>query len=208
MTRNFCRLGMLLLSLLASVALPVFAAGPVGLGYLKMGMSKGAIEQGDEKGAIKLLEPLQEVKLSSTSPIADAYYTAPALLPFSTEPVKLNLGFKDGTLSLINVGIPDEAMESKIREELEGKYGPPTIDDRRKDEQCIYKNGTNFTLKSGVFSVGWKDEESSTTTALNLVHFQSCPYSLSSVEVKTQPSRSLSIQRKPSPTQRPSSGLF
>lgn len=208
MTRNFRRLGILVFPLLASLALPVFAAGPVGLGYLKMGMSKSAIEQGDESGAIKLLGPLQEVKLSFKAPVADDYYTAQALLPFSTEPVKLNLGFKEGALSIINVQIPDEAIENKIRVELEGKYGLPTTDDGRKDEQCIYRNGNNFTLKSGVYSVGWKDEETSITTTLNLVHFQSCPSNLGSDVVRTRPSRSLSIQRKPSPSQRPSSGLF
>ena len=84
--------------------------------------------------------------------------------------------------------------------------GPPKLDDRRKDEQCIYRNGNSFTLKSGVMSVGWADEETSTTTALNLVHFQSCPSSLSGDMVRTQPSRSLSIQRRPAPAK--ASGLF
>ena len=40
------RLGLYSIPLLASLALPVWAAGPVGLGYLKMGMNKSAIEQG------------------------------------------------------------------------------------------------------------------------------------------------------------------
>ena len=57
------RLGLYSIPLLASLALPVWAAGPVGLGYLKMGMNKSAIEQGDSSGAIKLLGPLQELKL-------------------------------------------------------------------------------------------------------------------------------------------------
>lgn len=53
---------------------------------------------------------------------------------------------------------------------------------------------------------GLTDEETSTTTALNLVHFQSCPSSLSGDMVRTQPSRSLSIQRRPAPAK--ASGLF
>ena len=94
----------------------------------------------------------------------------------------------------------------KIRQELEAKYGSPTLDDGRKDEQCIYRNGNSFTLKSGVMSVRWKDDETSTTTDLNLVHFQSCPSNLSSGMVSTQPRRSLSIQRRPAPAK--ASGLF
>ena len=200
------RLGLYSIPLLASLALPVWAAGPVGLGYLKMGMSKSAIEQGDPSGAIKLLGPLQELKLPTKAPVADDYYTTQAVLPFSPDPVKLSLGFKGESLSVINIQLPDEAMENKIRAELEGKYGPPKLDDGRKDEQCIYRNGNSFTLKSGVMSVGWTDEETSTTTALNLVHFQSCPSSLSGDMVRTQPSRSLSIQRRPAPAK--ASGLF
>ena len=49
------RLGLYSIPLLASLALPVWAAGPVGLEYLTMGMNKSAIEQGDSSGAIKLL---------------------------------------------------------------------------------------------------------------------------------------------------------
>ena len=173
---------------------------------IKMGMNKSAIEQGDSSGAIKLLGPLQELKLPTKAPVADDYYTTQAVLPFSPDPVKLSLGFKGESLSVINIQLPDEAMENKIRAELEGKYGPPKLDDGRKDEQCIYRNGNSFTLKSGVMSVGWTDEETSTTTALNLVHFQSCPSSLSGDMVRTQPSRSLSIQRRPAPAK--ASGLF
>jgi hypothetical protein len=121
--------------------------------------------------------------------------------------VKLSLGFKGDSLSILNVQLPDEAMEHKIRAEIEGKYGPPKLDDARRDEQCIYRNGNSFTLKSGVMSAGWTDEETATTTALNLVHYQSCPSSLSSDMVRTQPSRSLSIQRKPAAA-KTSSGLF
>ena len=98
----------LALPLVASLALPAWAAGPVGLGFLKMGMSRSAVEQGDTSGAIKLLGSLQ-----------------------------------------------------------------------------------SFTLKSGVVSVRWKDDESSTATDLNLVHYQSCPSNLSSGMASTQPSRSL-----------------
>ena len=206
MTHLARRLGLLALPLVASLAVPVWAAGPVGLGYLKMGMSKSAIEQGDSSGAIKLLGPLQELKLPTKAPVADDYYTTQAVLPFSPDPVKLSLGFKGDSLSVINVQLPDEVMETKIRQELEAKYGSPTLDDGRKDEQCIYRNGNSFTLKSGVMSVRWKDDETSTTTDLNLVHFQSCPSNLSSGMVSTQPRRSLSIQRRPAPAK--ASGLF
>lgn len=109
-------------------------------------------------------------------------------------------------LVIQHVQRPDEVMETKIRQELEAKYGSPTLDDGRKDEQCIYRNGNSFTLKSGVMSVRWKDDETSTTTDLNLVHCQSCPSNLSSGMVSTQPSRSLSIQRRPAPAK--ASGLF
>lgn len=64
----------------------------------------------------------------------------------------------------------------------------------------------SFTLKSGVMLVVWTDEETSTSTALNLAHFQSCPSSISGDMVRTQPSRSLSIQRRPAPAK--ASGLF
>ncbi|OJV68425.1 MAG: hypothetical protein BGO35_24025 [Burkholderiales bacterium 64-34] len=120
--------------------------------------------------------------------------------------MKLSLGFKGDSLSVINVQRPDEVMETKIRQELEAKYGSPTLDNGRKDEQCIYRNGNSFTLKSGVMSVRWKDDKTSTTTDLNLVRCQSCPSNFSSGMVSSQPSRSLSIQRRPAPAK--ASGLF
>ena len=55
-------------------------------------------------------------------------------------------------------------------------------------------------------TVGLTKEETSTTTALKLVHFQSCPSSLSGDMVRAKPSCSLSIQRRPAPAQ--ASGLF
>ena len=51
------------------------------------------------------------------------------MLPFSPDPVKLSLGFKGDSLSVINVQRPDEVMATKIRQELEAKYGSPTLDD-------------------------------------------------------------------------------
>ena len=101
MTHLARRLGLFDLPLVASLAVPAWAAGPVGLGYLKMGMSKSAIEQGDSSGAIKLLDPLQELKLPTKAPVADDYYTTQAVLPFSPDPVKLSLGFKGDSLSVI-----------------------------------------------------------------------------------------------------------
>ena len=94
MTHLARRLGLFDLPLVASLAVPAWAAGPVGLGYLKMGMNKSAIEQGDSSGAIKLLDPLQELKLPTKAPVADDYYTTQAVLPFAPDPVKLSLGFK------------------------------------------------------------------------------------------------------------------
>lgn len=58
----------------------------MGLGYLKMGMSKSAIEQGDSSGAIKLLDPLQELKLPTKAPVADDYYTTQAVRPSHPTP--------------------------------------------------------------------------------------------------------------------------
>lgn len=127
-----------------------------------MGMSKSAVEQGDPSGTMKLLSPLQEVKIP-TKGVGEEYFTTQAVLPFSPEPVKLSFGFKADSLTLINVQISDEAVEDKIREELQAKYGPPKAENRCRDEQCIYRNGNSFTLKSGVQAMGWRDDETSTT---------------------------------------------
>lgn len=115
--------------------------------YLKTGMSKSAIEQGDSSGAIKLLSPA-ELKLPTKAPVAfDDYYTMQAVL-HCTRPRELAWAGGDSAFR-DQRSFPDEVMETKIQQELEAKYARRTLDDGRKDEQCIYRNGKSFHPEVG-----------------------------------------------------------
>lgn len=141
------------------IAMPCvsYAKGPTGIGDLKIGQSMTQIEALPTGGAVYLNAPMTPYvyKESKPTPGEDRFDTA-LKTPWSDEPMKAVLTFKEGALTRINVTLPDSTSTSDtIREQIASKYGEPTVEDKTKEEQCLYKNGANFKLKSGFVTYSW-----------------------------------------------------
>jgi hypothetical protein len=132
------------------------AGGPIGIGELKLGMTQSQVES--LKGPVQLTS-----SLAKWEPAKPEDYT-PALGELKLEgmmnnPVtqnsKATLTFTNGRLSSIFLTLDDESGLNTARHLIASKYGTPQIDNRQKDEQCIYRNGNSFTLKNGIASYKW-----------------------------------------------------
>ena len=132
---------------------PVFASakGPLGIGDLKIGMSRTEVEAISHNAAVHLAEPMSAYvyKNSTPTPGEDLFNTK-LTTPWSDTPLKATLTFSNDTLIGVSVTLSDSTgMADEIRKHIAAKYGDPQVDDTMKEEQCVYRNGANFKVKSG-----------------------------------------------------------
>jgi hypothetical protein len=127
------------------------AAGPTGIGGLKLGMTQPQIEA--LKGGVQLSSALTEWKPSKP----EAYSPKPGEVKLEgmlSNPVsgtsKVTLTFTKGKLTYLYLDLDDESDFVTAKNLISSKYGSPKVDDRQKDEQCIYRNGNSFSLKNGM----------------------------------------------------------
>ena len=85
-------------------------------------------------------------------------------------------------LDKINLTInPSTNTLETVKNQIKEKYGTGKIDDSRKEEQCIYKNGANFKIMSGSIYTTWIEELPQTEqikTTLMDVSIETCPSNL------------------------------
>lgn len=162
------------------------ADGPIGFGAIKLGMTKIEIENLPESEPVRTLP-------GSTVPYVSKY-TAPAegiekfstLLrqPFNNDYLETILDFREGKLVNIHVSVKKESeyILEKISEQISEKYGKAETKDTRKEEQCIYKNGSNFKIVDGGVTHFWFDDKKLpgklVETRITNTIFQSCPSNL------------------------------
>lgn len=182
-------LGLFFLSLAHSAE----SAGPSGLGSLKIGMTKEAIEALQASDGAYLSEPMVKyvpqhhpliAKYRPPIPEGVDQYKVSIVSPLSDLPLKSELTLDHGKLSHLNVIIEessDPLLFDKIKKQVAEKYGTGTQEDTRKEEQCIYKNGANFKVMSGQITTRWIEKLSPTQTihtSLIETLIESCPTSL------------------------------
>ena len=174
--------------------------GPVGFGALKMGMTKEAIEA---------LQPTEDLYLTAPmTPYHSKFYTpkdgidkfdATLIAPFSAKSLKAVLTFQSGGLTEATIFLDESSgMLNRIKGQIAEKYGPGKIEDNRKDEQCIYKNGSNFKISSGTINTKWVAELTATErieTNLGDLSLEHCPSSLRDVRTGPIVVHGLTMQR-------------
>ena len=176
----------ILLTIVASIfpILSVYAKGPTGLGSLQIGMSKSAIENLQATNGVHLTSAMTPFDYKNTPPsrpdeeIFDTFIST----PLDSKPLKAALTFKNSILISINLTInPSTNTLETVKNQIKEKYGTGKIDDSRKEEQCIYKNGANFKIMSGSIYTTWIEELSQTEqikTTLIDVSIETCPSNL------------------------------
>ena len=176
----------ILLTIVASIfpILSVYAKGPTGLGSLQIGMSKSAVENLQVTNGVHLTSAMTPYDYKNTPPsrpdeeIFDTFIST----PLDSKPLKAALTFKNSILISINLTInPSTNTLETVKNQIKEKYGTGKIDDSRKEEQCIYKNGANFKIMSGSIYTTWIEELSQTEqikTTLIDVSIETCPSNL------------------------------
>lgn len=184
----------------ATVAPERTPTGPNGFGAIKIGMTKEAIESLSEQDGIYLVEGMKpfEYKYVSPKPGEDMF-VAQVVSPISSSPLKATFTFIEGELTVIVVNLgSDQSLYDKVEAQISEKYGKGREINGRKDEMCIYRNGSNFKLPNGDIRTKWVDSISASidieTETLDLL-INSCPSDLRHGTTGGVNMKSLSIKR-------------
>ena len=146
-------------------------------------MSKSAVENLQVTNGVHLTSAMTPYDYKNTPPspgeeIFDTFIST----PLDSKPLKAVLTFKNSILISISLTInPSTNTLEKVKNQIKEKYGTGEIDDSRKEEQCIYKNGANFKIMSGSVYTTWIEELSQTEkikTILMDVSIETCPSNL------------------------------
>lgn len=155
--------------------------GPVGFGPIKFELSKEELEALPAGDNVYLAAPLTVKEMKSFKPEEGTiWYDGQLKIPQSPSPVKSTFVFKNGKMTYFSVDLHEITWEY-MQKQIADKYGAGEVKDDQKEEQCIYKNGSNFKLVNGTKSVTWHQVTSSTeqiTTSASDTQFAMCPSSL------------------------------
>ncbi|CAN7353807.1 hypothetical protein LJR118_002060 [Acidovorax sp. LjRoot118] len=183
----------------ATAASASFAAGPVGVGYIKLGLTKEAVEKGVDDGNIKLLEPLRASRQTGSyrpGP-GEQWFTGRAELASKTR-LNLSLKFQDDVLEYISVDLSTTAIRNMLKGDIEEKYGPGNVIDSREEKQCLYRNGSNFKVKSGEVNTDWiekREPDETIRTRYSEFAIKDCPSDLRAGSIEIPPMFFLKIER-------------
>lgn len=166
--------------------------GPVGFGPIKFDMSKEELEALLAGDSVYLAGPLTVKEMKNYEPKeGTVWYEGQLMVPQSSSPVKSTFVFANGKMTYFSME-PHEITWADMQKQVAEKYGAGELKDDQKEEQCIYKNGSNFKILSGTKSVTWRQATSATeqiTTSASDMQFAMCPASLRdqmfSVKTKT-----------------------
>lgn len=176
------------------------AKGPTSFGSLKIGMTKEAIDALQISDGMYLVSPM--------TAYASKYYTpkegidkfdAALSLQFSGKPLEVVLTFEAGSLTEMYFSLSESMTDfERVTAQISEKYGPGIVNDSRKEEQCIYKNGANFKISSGTISTTWSENISATErieTRTSNMSVDSCPSNLRYGSVGGIQMRTMSIRK-------------
>ncbi|KAF1022146.1 MAG: hypothetical protein GAK30_01291 [Paracidovorax wautersii] len=156
------------------------AAGPVGFGPIKVGMSKEELQMLTTVDSVYLNAPLEPnpSKYSESIPGVErlkAFITT----DISPKPLAATFIFSANSLKFFKIYLDNEYLLDHVKEKITEKYGAPQIIDKRKEEQCIYKNDSNFKIQSGSLDYRWSEKSNDTiVTTVETYVLDMCPTSL------------------------------
>src|SRR5689334_20025430 len=133
----------IVLLVFANVAI---AAGPEGLGSLRIGVTKDAIERIPATDQIHLTSPLQPHESTGEKPTPGIErFKAMLATPFNAEPLETILTFEGEMLINLNISLNRlSRVFDQMRGQIAEKYGAPNVVNTMTEEQCMYRSGANF----------------------------------------------------------------
>ncbi|MDH1253062.1 hypothetical protein N5C67_10395 [Comamonas thiooxydans] len=157
--------------------------GPLGIGELKIGMSKVAVDQ---------LNPLNNVYLDGelTQKFPDYRKMAPGeelyegrlKTALASQSFRVFLTYQDGLLVEMSVSSDGHGTPIKtMADQVQAKYGDGTFKNEMKEEQCVYRNGAAFKIDQGKTARTWVQKTSdvdSVSTEFSVNVMDMCPSSL------------------------------
>lgn len=156
--------------------------GPTSMGAIRIGMSKEAITAIPADEGVRLAGEMTPTVEKTPQPEGTERFDTKVSIPATSSPVKATLTFKDGLLTRISLNTEGtDLLLDRLAAQISERYGPGKVNDSRKDEQCIYRNGNSFTLKSGTVSTEWTTPDGggrNVRTNYSDLIFNMCPANL------------------------------
>jgi hypothetical protein len=176
------------------------AKGPTSFGAVKIGMAKEAIEALQVSDGVYLAAPMTTYASKYDTPReGSGMFNASLSTPLSSKPMRAVLGFKADRLTYLHFDFSESITDfQRVAAQISEKYGPGIIDDNRKEEQCIYKNGANFKITSGKVLSTWSENISNSErieTQISDVSIEICPSNLRNESVGGIQMRTITIQK-------------
>lgn len=167
-----------------SMAVPAIPSptGPTGFGSIKLGMTKDAVLALSNDEPIRIVGELTPTAEKTAPPLGTERFDGTVTVPLVNNPVKVILTFNNKLLQRIYLSTEGEdSLLVGLAKQVSERYGPGKVEDDRKDEQCIYRNGNSFILKSGPIATSWTtpaDDGKIAKTSYTDYQINSCPSNL------------------------------
>lgn len=176
------------------------AQGPTGFGALKIGMTKEVVESLQATDGVHLASPMSPYQHRREPPKEGVEkFIAQVASPFRTEPIEAVLTFEAAQLAEIYMALTNSPNTfDRIKDQVVEKYGAGKVEDRMKEEQCIYKNGANFKITAGAVSVSWNDDSTPAgriETKFSDIVIADCPSNLREKPIGPFKQKSFSIRK-------------
>lgn len=157
--------------------------GPLGIGNIKVGMSKAEVEAIPAEDLVALTAPMTPAKLKKEAQPGEETFESKIKMPGADSSLSTMLTFNAGKLVSIQVNTDQssDAFLEGLEKQVSDKYGSPTVKDSRTEENCIYRNGSNFKISKGEITKRWTTSlEGMGVIETSLWHLKiaNCPESL------------------------------
>lgn len=189
------------------------ATGPSGFGAITLGMTKAEVEalQATD-GVFSISKMIPYVRKTVQPEEGVGKFDASIVTPLSTTPLKTVLTFSEGKLTELYMEIDEPSnLLDRMKAQITEKYGVGKVKDEREEEQCIYKNGANFKITTGLIGIEWEQTLSAgerVLTRLSDYKIDGCPSNLSYTNIGAISSRGLTIRKINNKTNPSSKNLF
>ncbi len=163
------------------------AAGPIGYGSIKMGMTMNELSSISVEEPVHLIGPLSPYefdyeKYNMQRPVGVAEYKGPLRTPLSDSPLDARFQFKQEELVKLYVTLKSSQLMDKVVGQIEEKYGKAVKTEKPTEDQCIFRNGNSFVLKGGSTELRWMHSDGGNVIETRVASYISsvCPSSLRS----------------------------
>jgi hypothetical protein len=154
------RLALAAFIVISTASSTALANGPVGIGELKLGMTREQLDGINSDSVVHLTAPLAplESKHYKHVPGVDVF-TAMVKTPFDGSPLHGAFKFTSGRLISVSISLTyDSPGFETAREMIAARYGDPSTTDSTSEEQCVLRTGANYKVRNGKVIHSWWSE--------------------------------------------------